>query len=469
MSVVKRIFNNLVLNTAEIEGVLTLGDIPDLSAKITTDRNHASSELSIALADINNRMTMGVYWKSPVSTIQELVDLNINVIGEVRFVTSMSDAFMYVGLGQGEDLSAVNIGLTTKFIRFIDSKEALLSIKVVTDALTSEVSRATSTELSLTSSVSTELYRATAAEQSLTSSLSSEVSRATSNELSLTSSVSTELYRATAAEQSLTSSLSSEVSRASSSEKYVADTLFAVTSSADQLLYTSLSSEVVRATAAEQSLTSSLSSEVSRATSNEQSLTSSVSTELYRATAAEQSLTSSLSSEVSRASSSEKYVADTLFAVTSSADQLLYTSLSSEVVRAISNEQSLTSSLSSEVSRATSNEQLLTTSLSSEVSRATSSELAINTQLDGQVKLYITTTSLQVTSTTITTYYSTYLEDNWNSSNIATGRVVYVFINNNTNNSKNMTFDSGTVSVAKGDNLYKFIRRPGTTAVWVHA
>jgi hypothetical protein len=382
MSVVKRIFNNLVLNTAEIEGVLTLGDIPDLSAKITTDRNHASSELSIALADINNRMTMGVYWKSPVSTIQELVDLNINVIGEVRFVTSMSDAFMYVGLGQGEDLSAVNIGLTTKFIRFIDSKEALLSIKVVTDALTSEVSRATSTELSLTSSVSTELYRATAAEQSLTSSLSSEVSRATSNELSLTSSVSTELYRATAAEQSLTSSLSSEVSRASSSEKYVADTLFAVTSSADQLLYTSLSSEVVRA---------------------------------------------------------------------------------------ISNEQSLTSSLSSEVSRATSNEQLLTTSLSSEVSRATSSELAINTQLDGQVKLYITTTSLQVTSTTITTYYSTYLEDNWNSSNIATGRVVYVFINNNTNNSKNMTFDSGTVSVAKGDNLYKFIRRPGTTAVWVHA
>ena len=100
-------------------------------------------------------------------------------------------------------------------------------------ALSTETSRATSSEASLTTRVSTETSRATAAEASLSTSdvslstaLSTETSRAISSETSINVSLSTalsvglstETSRASSVEVSLSTSLSSEVSRATSSE-----------------------------------------------------------------------------------------------------------------------------------------------------------------------------------------------------------------------------------------------------------
>jgi hypothetical protein len=90
------------------------------------------------------------------------------------------------------------------------------------NAISTETSRATSAELSLTTALSSETSRAESVETVLSSALSSETSRAESVETVLSSALSSETSRATSAELSLTIALSidisTELSRAQSSE-----------------------------------------------------------------------------------------------------------------------------------------------------------------------------------------------------------------------------------------------------------
>lgn len=88
--------------------------------------------------------------------------------------------------------------------------------------MSSEISRANSSEASLGSALNSESLRAASAEESLDTKVSVETSRAISAELSLSyllgADVSSEISRAISAEASLDSALSAEISRATSIE-----------------------------------------------------------------------------------------------------------------------------------------------------------------------------------------------------------------------------------------------------------
>jgi hypothetical protein len=85
------------------------------------------------------------------------------------------------------------------------------------NAISTETSRATSAELSLTTALSSETSRAESVETVLSSALSSETSRATSAELSLTIAlsidISTELSRAQSSELDLKTKLNETIAR----------------------------------------------------------------------------------------------------------------------------------------------------------------------------------------------------------------------------------------------------------------
>ena len=287
---------------------------------------------------------------------------------------------------------------------------------VVLAQLSSETSRAVSSEDSISSALSTETSRASSSEGSLDvratsdeKALSTEASRAISSEGSLDvratsdeKALSTEVSRATSVEASLaatgSSGLSTETSRAISSE----GSLDARATSDEA----ALSTEISRASSSEGSLDvratsdeKALSTEASRATSSEGSLDAratsdekALSTETSRAISSEGSLDAratsdeaALSTEASRASSSEGSLD-----VRATSDEK---ALSTEVSRATSVEASLaatgSSGLSTEISRASSSEGSLDVraasdeaALSTEVSRATSSEASLDNRID---------------------------------------------------------------------------------------
>ena len=239
---------------------------------------------------------------------------------------------------------------------FIDLDNALSGVAI---DLSTEVSRAYSTEQALSGAISSEVSRAGSAEASLDSALSAEISRAESVESDLSDTISAEISRAIDAENSIVDDLSTEISRASSAE---------------DSLTTLVSTEVSRATSAEASLASDLSTESSRAVSAEGSLAIVISTESSRAISAEGSLATVISTESSRAVSAEGSLAS---------------DLSTESSRAVSAEGSIASALSTESSRAVSVEGSLASSISTEVSRATSAEASIVADLS--VEIYNTT------------------------------------------------------------------------------
>lgn len=120
-----------------------------------------------------------------------------------------------------------------------------------------------------------------------------------------------------------------------------------------------IEAEVVRAQAAEATLTTSLGTETARAQSAEATLTANLASEVTRAQAAEATLTANLASEVTRAQAAEA---------------ALSTSLDAEVVRAQAAEATLTTNLETEVTRALAAESQLGTDLATEVTRAKAAE-----------------------------------------------------------------------------------------------
>jgi len=253
--------------------------------------------------------------------------------------------------------------------------------------LSTETSRASSVEASLSTGLSAEASRAGSAEGSLSNQISSEASRAGSAEASLSGQISSEASRAGSVETSLSTGISSEQSRAQSTESSLETRLAAEESD--------LSTEVSRAQSAEASLSTGLSSEASRAASAEASLSSAgstaVSAEASRAGSAEASLSSAVSAEASRAGSAEASVSAAASTAVSaeasragSVEVSLSTGLSAEASRAGSAEASLSTGLSGEASRAGSVEVSLSNSLSSEASRAASAEGSLQTSLSAE-------------------------------------------------------------------------------------
>ena len=185
--------------------------------------------------------------------------------------------------------------------------------KQLATALQSEISRATTAESDIRSTITAEQNRAQNSEQELNGLIEknandiTKVSKALDDAASeITASLEVEKQSRidadnaeTAARQSedniIKTDLNAEVSRAKAAEQ--AETT--ARSSADDAIKTSLNTEVSRAKAEETSLASSISSEIIRATAAESNLSSKIAAEKERAAGAEATITISLNNEIS--------------------------------------------------------------------------------------------------------------------------------------------------------------------------
>jgi trimeric autotransporter adhesin len=205
------------------------------------------------------------------------------------------------------------------------------------------------------------------------------------------SGLAAEIVRASAAEATLTSDLASEVSRAQAAEAAVQSNLDSEVTratGAESALTTALGNEVTRAQGAESALTTALGNEVTRATGAETTLQANIDAEATRAQAAESTLTTNLAAEVTRATGAEGTLTTNLAAEVTraqAAEAAVQTNLDAEVTRAQAAEATLTSGLSAEVSRAQAAESTLTTNLAAEVTRATGAEATLTTDLAAEV------------------------------------------------------------------------------------
>ena len=229
----------LKIQDATITGLnnTTGSRIATLDFRTYTDAN-VSGEINeirvLGPATISGEQTIagGQFFVETLAATTVRVESITQFSGESIILSKASGTGSYYGAVLSTNELAVVGDVSTETSR-ATSAELSLSTTFSTD-LSGEVSRATSAELSLSTVFSTdisgEVSRATSAELSLSTTfstdISGEVSRATSAELSLSTTFSTdisgELSRATSAELSLSTTfstdLSGEVSRATSAE-----------------------------------------------------------------------------------------------------------------------------------------------------------------------------------------------------------------------------------------------------------
>ena len=185
--------------------------------------------------------------------------------------------------------------------------------KQLATALQSEVSRATTAENDIRSTITAEQNRAQNSEQELSGLIEknandiTKVSKALDDATSeITASLEAEKQsridadnaektERQSADDAIKADLNTEVSRAKAAEQEEAT----ARSNADDAIKTSLNAEVSRAKAEEASLASSIAAETSRATAAESDLSSKIAAEKERAAGAEATITISLNSEIS--------------------------------------------------------------------------------------------------------------------------------------------------------------------------
>jgi len=282
-------------------------------------------------------------------------------------------------------------------------------------ALSTEVTRATTAEATLTTNLTAEVTRATAAEGTLTTNLTAEVTRATATEAlkeilanksinvttdgasdtkypsvkavktyvdtstaAVSSDLSTEVTRATTAEGTLTTNLTAEVTRATAAEALKENTANKSTSIAlgtSDVLFPTQNAVKVYVDAASSASTTALASEATTRATADTTLTTNIANEVTRATAAEATLTTNLTAEVTRATAAEA---------------TLTTNLAAEVTRATAAESTLTTNLAAEVTRATAAEVLKEDAANKSINTALgTSDVLFPTQ--NAVKTYVDT------------------------------------------------------------------------------
>ena len=222
-----------------------------------------------------------------------------------------------------QDISgAVRSLLTT------ENGRAVLAEQGLSTSLATEVSRATGAETDLTSSIVGESVRAIASMSTISAAvhslISTEQSRATLAEQGLSTSLASEVSRATGAETDLTSSIVSESSRAAASMSTISAAIHSLISTeqsratlAEQGLSTGLAQETARSLSTISSFTSTLGAEIARAQLRETDISNSLQAvvgddETVRATAAEQAISTAITAETSRATGAESALTSTI-------------------------------------------------------------------------------------------------------------------------------------------------------------
>ena len=120
-----------------------------------SSRTSAATSLETLITNLQSTVTAGVNWKAPAANIAAFVGFDSTAqVGDARIVTDQQDAFVYVGAGNGEDLSLVHATLSDKYIRFLDSTEIALNNTSITTVITAEETARIAADTSLTTRIS---------------------------------------------------------------------------------------------------------------------------------------------------------------------------------------------------------------------------------------------------------------------------------------------------------------------------
>ena len=176
---------------------------------------------------------------------------------------------------------------TVKSIKnYIDSSSTTGST-----ALTAEITRATNAEDVLTTSIATETTNRTTADATITSSLNSEITRATDAEGVLTTDLAIEVSRAITSEatkENVANKSTNMTADATSNTKYPSvKSIKNYVDASSTTGSTVLTAEVIRATNAEDALTTNIATETTDRTTADATLTTNLNDEVTRATDAE--------------------------------------------------------------------------------------------------------------------------------------------------------------------------------------
>ena len=227
---------------------------------------------------------------------------------------------------------------------------------------------------------------------SASTALSTEVTRTTTAEATLTTNLTAEVTRATAAEGTLTTNLTAEVTRATATEalkEILANKSINVTTDgASDTKYPSVKAVKTYVDASTGAVSTSLTAEVTRATTAEGTLTTNLTAEVTRATAAEALKENTANKSTSIALGTSDVLFPTQNAVkvyVDAASSASTTALASEATTRATADTTLTTNIANEVTRATATEATLTTNLTAEVTRATAAEATLTTNLAAEV------------------------------------------------------------------------------------
>ena len=411
------------LNTTDKTSLVNA--VNEVIVSVTAEQTRATAAESTLTTNLNNEITRatgvengldtrvdnietnfasGVVWQAAypnISGLDALVENNVTN-GWVYYIESENRAYVIVGNTNGHyrPTGWTNTGGTAKsFLRIADYTD-------LSQLVSTEQTRATNAENTLTTNLNNEITRATNVENTLTTNLTNETNRAIAAEATLTTNLNNEITRATAAENANTTAINNEVARATGVEGALNSLNTTVKTSLVNAInenVLNLSNEITRATGVENTLTTNLNNEITRATNAENANSTLINNEVARATGVEGTLTNLnttnknnlvvaindivtlISNEVTRATNAENTLTTNLSNETTRATGVegvlsgLNTSNKTNLVTAINE---ILSSVSNEITRATNAESTLTTNLNNEITRATNAENGLDTRVN---------------------------------------------------------------------------------------
>src|SRR5574344_2170149 len=241
------------------------------------------------------------------------------------------------------------------------------------------------------------------------SDITAETTRAKAAEAALTNALSTETVARTTADSALDtrvtaveSQVNGKIGDLTSLTTDAKDTIVAAVNEIDA----NIDAEVVRATAAEATLTNALNTETASRIAGDDALTTAINDEVTRATTAEATLTNALNTETASRISADSALDTRVTAVesqvngkigdltnltTDAKDTIVEAvneidaNIDAEVTRATAAEATLTNALSTETTARIAGDDVLTTAINAEVTRATAAEAALTNTLNAEV------------------------------------------------------------------------------------
>ena len=158
-----------------ISTILPSGPNLDTLSKLIGNMSSETQSIQTRLTNIETGLVAGIVWKQSLNTLSDLDSLNEGTIqvGWAYYIKDINDSYVVIDDLDGDYKPSG--WLLKSFIKIADFTE-------LSDLVTTEQTRATTAESTLTTNLNNEITRATTAEGILTTNLNNEITRATNAE-----------------------------------------------------------------------------------------------------------------------------------------------------------------------------------------------------------------------------------------------------------------------------------------------